>query len=198
MDLVGRWKAIVVFLCCTLMQPAIHYSLAQTISNTSPTSPEATNNKAMEYYDQSILTSIRTALGNNAKKITIHVDNGLAYLSGQLNSYAEYEQIVMLVESTLGVVDVNAENLTVVGNQAPLRDTLLRAKIKGILLQSGRLGKEVSTWPVQIEVNDGQVSLIGKVASLQEKQFIIDTVKSFEDVETINDRIEVTNALPVN
>ncbi|WP_419419838.1 BON domain-containing protein [Legionella sp. D16C41] len=194
MNLRSKWKLIVFFSCLTVLV-FMNSSLAETTTEAKPLTN--VDNKAMAPYDQSILESINTTLGKEAKRINIKVDNGIVYLSGKLNNFEEYERIVMLIESTLGVVDVNATALHVEGDPLLLNNVLLRAKIKGMLLQSGKLGKEVRTWPLHIEVHDGLVSLSGRVASLQEKQFIIDTVKSLEDVKEIVDKIEV-NKLPAS
>lgn len=151
--------------------------------------------QALSSYDTSILSSINTLIKPHYPQITVKVANGIASLSGQLNSSSDYEQLIALVESTVGVVDVNVEKLTIPNYHLPLNDLLLTGKVKGALLQSGILGNNISTWPLKISSSEGELFVSGTVPSAEKKLAILNLIKALTGVKKTTENIGVSGAI---
>ncbi|CEK11752.1 BON domain-containing protein [Legionella hackeliae] len=122
-------------------------------------------------------------------KVTMKVSNGTIYLSGEVDSDKDFENIVTLAESTAGVTAVNVDNLFVKDNHQSLADLYLTAKIKGTLIRKNILDKNFSAWTIDIKTQNGHVYLTGQADSVINKQAILDTVKSITEVKTIDDNL---------
>ena len=139
--------------------------------------------------DNAIQSSIKSSLPSFAKNVKVKVTNGIVYLTGKLNSNTDYENVVTLAQSTHGVSDINVDNLTVKDSHDPLSESFMTAKIKGALLKSDLLGKDIPSWSVHVETKNGQVYLSGTVASPEERKNVLDVVKSIKGVTTVNDQM---------
>ena len=135
---------------------------------------------------------VQAILASYKDKVTVAAKSGVVYLSGQLDSDTDYEKVITLVESIQGVTEVNADNLTVKGSNQPLTDTYITAKVKGALLESDIMGKDIPSWSVKVETKDGQVYLSGTVATATEKQTILNVTKKVKGITKVNDQIEVS------
>lgn len=161
----------------------------------TPTAPDEASSVTVEATaqdDAAIETAIKNVL-SSVSNVAVSVQNGVAYLSGELNSETDYESVVTLAQATPGVKEVNADKLTVKDSQSPLADTLITAKVKGAILKSDLLGKDIPTWSVHVETKDGIVYLSGEIPTLEEKQNILEVVKSVKGITDIKDALVVTN-----
>ncbi|KTD15979.1 osmotically inducible protein Y [Legionella lansingensis] len=177
--------------------PADTTQLPANQSATQPGSTDemnTTTGQTTQSSDATLLSAVQSALGSYADKINVTVNNGVVYLSGQLDSDTDYEKVVTLAQSIQGVGDINVDKLTVKDSQSPLNDTFLTAKIKGALIQADLMGKDLPSWSLGVETKDGQVYLSGQVASAEEKQAILNVVKSVKGIGKINDKMEVAGA----
>lgn len=157
-----------------------------TITNlTTATTPVTLSDNQLQPMVQSILASYKD-------KVNVTVKAGVVYLAGKLDSDTDYEKVITLAESIQGVTDVNADNLTVKDSNQPLKDTYITAKVKGALLESDIMGKDIPSWSVKVETKDGQVYLSGTVATNTEKQTILNVAKKVKGITKINDQIEVS------
>ncbi|KTD07556.1 BON domain-containing protein [Legionella jamestowniensis] len=145
----------------------------------------------MHLSDDALLSAVESSLGTYKEKVSIKVTNGIVYLSGQLPSDTDYENVVTLVESTRGIGNVNVDNLTVKDSNAPLQDSWITAKVKAALIQADIMGKDLPSWTVGVETKNGQVFLSGQVASAQEKQAILNVVKSVKGVNKVDDQMKI-------
>ena len=155
--------------------------------------PSNQTTKTVAVNDQALRASLLSALSPYANQMTIRVTNGVAHLSGQLDSNTDYEKIVTVAESTDGIVDVNADNLKVKDSPSPLADTYTTAKVKGVLVKSDVMGKDIPAWSVHVETINGQVYLSGTVMSASEKEHIVSIVKSVKGVEKVVDKMSIAS-----
>lgn len=202
MDRLIRLKATTILVCSGIAFSALATTnttttepttTESTTTTTEPTTTTTTTNgtTAVKLSDDAILTSVQSALASY-KNVNVTVTNGVVHLSGQLDSDTDYEKVVMLTESIQGIGEVNVDNLTVKDSKAPLQDTFITAKVKAALLQSNIMGKDVPAWSVSVETKDGKVYLSGTIASDQERQAILNVVKSVKGVTGVDDKMEVS------
>ena len=189
----GVNKLLIAILACQgLTMSGISY--ANEAGDTVSTGTVTTIDNTVD--DKSLEAMTKTALASYAGKITVVVSQGVVHLSGQVDSNTDYERAVTLAQSIKGVDDVNVDNLTVKDSQNPLSDTYVTAKVKGALLKSDIMGKDIPAWSVSVETKDGQVYLSGTVSTDQEKQNIMNVVKTVKGVTKISDEIGVSSVSP--
>ncbi len=144
--------------------------------------------------DQTLRGTLIGSLAQYASKVSIVVTNGVVYLTGQLDSNTDYEKVVTIAESTTGIVDVNADNLTVKDSPNSLTDIFITAKVKGSLIKADVMGKDISAWSVHVETKNGEVYLSGTVNSQAEKEHIVSIVQTIQGVTKVIDQVEVVPA----
>ena len=170
---------------------ALYNSIGYTDSSMMPAN-QTTQTVAVN--DQALRATLLSSLAPYASKITFTVTNGVAHITGHLDSNTDYEKVVTVTESTDGIVDVNADNLKVKDSQSPLTDTYITAKVKGVLVKSDVMGKDIPAWSVHVETRNGQVYLSGTVMSKAEDEHIVAIVKSIKGVSQVIDEIGVSNS----
>nr|HAT8714222.1 BON domain-containing protein [Legionella jordanis] len=178
--------------------PTQNQNAAQPGLNQNVSSPSSVGPGAIQLTDTALQSSVQAALGAYKDKVKVSVKNSVVYLSGQLNSDTDYEKIVALTQSTPGVGNINVDNLTVKGSSQPLTDSFLTARVKGTLIKANLMGKDLPAWSIGVETKNGQVYLSGQVVSEQEKQAIINVVKSVPGVVQVQDRMEVSGTSTTN
>src|SRR5688572_23938448 len=93
----------------------------------------------------------------SAKDISVETNNGVVTLKGVTASNTEAAKAVEIAQSTNGVQKVDAENLTVVNSDQPLKDTYIAAKIKGAFIKhnlTASKSKSVPVTTVKVEVQE--------------------------------------------
>ncbi|KTC85128.1 BON domain-containing protein [Legionella brunensis] len=150
---------------------------------------KTTANQTYNYKMIAIKNAVQSALRDYMSKVTMKVSNGVVFLSGRLDSEANYEKIITLAESTQGVKDVNVDQLTVKGSQQSLKDISITAKVKGALIREDIMDKNISSWTIHVDTQKGQVFLTGQVGSIKQKDSIMKVVKSVNGVHEVNDKI---------
>ncbi|KTD17549.1 osmotically inducible protein Y [Legionella jordanis] len=135
--------------------------------------------------------SVCIVLGEFMSKVKMRIVEGVVYLSGQLDSHSDYEKVIILVESTKGIKDVNAEELQVQGQEQSLTDCYLTAKVKGALIREDIFGKDICSWPLIIHSENGRVLLSGSVNSIKQKESILRVVKEVHGVAQIEDELQL-------
>lgn len=190
----GRWmhiKIIALLMSVGVINPAFANDMAVYQSIRMQEAEPIVQSNAS---DIRLTKTVIAALSGYAGEVTISVQSGIVYLSGQLPSDDDYSKVVMLSESVKGVLDVNADNLTVTHNQHPLYDIYLTAKVKGALIQNDVLGQDVSSWTVQVETTNNTVYLSGTVRSEQKKEALVKTARSVKGVNEIQDTLKISHA----
>lgn len=169
---------------------------AVSTDETAPqnTSTSTTSQEQLQPGDNAIASELRSSLKEHAHIINVKVVNGVVYLSGVVPSDTDYEKIITKAESLKNITDVNAEKLTVAGSTQPLTDTYTTAKIKGLLIRKDLFDKDIPSWSINIETKNGTVYLSGEVRSEQEKNQVLDVVKSVDGIKGVDDQLKVAAA----
>jgi hyperosmotically inducible protein len=142
--------------------------------------------------DTVITSTIKAKYANNPilSVFDIHVETnlGVVTLSGLVDSDTQYERSIILAENTDGVKKVNSDNLKVKSSTQILSDTMITAKIKGLLLKNKLVNEkeaEANPWPIHIETKNGVVFITGTVANNDQKEQVIKTAKMVDGVKSV-------------
>ncbi len=186
MDKFVLLKAIAITLCTGMVGSAI---AGDTVKNVNIVqNGKATTAKPN---DVTILNGVKSALADYAGQVSVFSKSGVVFLSGQIATDADYNQVITVAESVKGVSDVNVDKLTVKESFSPLYDAYLNAKIQGFLIQSNLVSQDIPAWSFGVETKDGCVILTGKIATQEEKQKVLNAVKAVSGVSNVNDKIEI-------
>ena len=150
---------------------------------------KANNNNKLN--DAAILAAIKLKQATEPPvspfSVNVDVKNGMVTLTGLVKTNVQYEKAIMQASSVDNVQDVDASGLKVQDSDQPMTDTIITAKVKGKLLQSQLFGSaEVDAWGVTVETKNGEVFLVGKVATEVEKSGIEKVAKSVMNVKSVN------------
>jgi len=146
--------------------------------------------------DTVITAAIKTNLAADklasALDVSVTTKNDIVYLKGVVKTDSQYERAVTIAEATDGVVDVDTSNLKIEDSHQAIADILLTSKIKAKLISENIFSdKDISLWTVEIETQEGKVYLSGTVKKKEEKQAIVDVVKSTEGAKLEVDDIRI-------
>ncbi|WP_165474786.1 BON domain-containing protein [Legionella nagasakiensis] len=190
MDKLIKLKAVAILVCSGIASGVIADDAMTNGSNSGAQNGQMAT-QAAKPSDENLTSDVNAALADYAGKINASVKGGTVYLSGQLPSDTDYEKAITLAESIKGVLDVNADNLTVKDSNSPLYDSYITAKVKGALIQTDLMDKDIPSWSISVETKNGEVYLSGTVQSEQEKQDVVKVVSSVSGVTKVNDELQV-------
>lgn len=131
--------------------------------------------------------------------INTDVKNGKVMLTGKVNSEVDKELAEELVLSLDGVSEVD-NSLTVLKNKDVKSDkqmgsdtgsNLTDAKITTVITTRYLFDSEVSGTDIDVDTNNGEVTLKGSVESDAEKQLAVEIAKNAEDVRNVVDELTV-------
>jgi hyperosmotically inducible protein len=191
MDKLSKLKAIALLVCSGLTGIAFAEDApppqtpATATTNTTDTAATQPNN-------DKLAADVTTALSGYTNGVTVSAKGDIVYLAGQVLSDTDYETVVMLSQSTPGVTDVNVDKLTIKDSANPLYDAYITAKVKGALIQSGLMGKDTSTWPIQITTKDSSVYLSGTMGTDKEKEAVLGVINKVQGVTEVADKITLS------
>ncbi|MBH0026085.1 BON domain-containing protein [Pseudoalteromonas sp. SWN29] len=131
--------------------------------------------------------------------INTDVKNGKVVLTGKVNSELDKELAEELILSLDGVSDV--ENSLTVVNQMGAKDTdkdmmdddndLTDAKITTVITTRFLFNSEVGGTGIDVDTDNGIVTLNGSVKSDAEKQLAVKIAKNAEDVRDVVDKLTI-------
>jgi len=152
-----------------------------------------------------------TSLPPDAEIITVDVDNGVVTLTGAVASPVESERIVTIVKGTDGVTRVvsnlqvsgtggadtstgstgttdttSSGSMTTGSHQHATGDAELTAAVKSKLSAEG-----ATIPPIQVETEDGIVTLTGTVANEGEAERLVLLVRAVPNVKSVNSNLKV-------
>jgi len=117
--------------------------------------------------DDEVENLVRSALLNDPAtdlyELLVSVEDGIVTLSGNVNSYQEKQLAANVVKSVKGVAGLN--NLVDVDYKESRIDSEIESEIRAAL----KWNEKIDGGLIQIDVNDGDVSLSGSVGSAAEK-----------------------------
>ena len=129
----------------------------------------------------------------NPLNIKVETKRGIVYLSGSLDTDMQYQQAITLAEQTDNVKDIDANQLAVKNSPSPLSDTLITAKIKGLILRDKTIKDATTGSDISVETKNAVVYLSGTVNSMKQKNHVIELAKSVKGVKNINDHLQTAS-----
>lgn len=174
-------------LCSTLILSAMPFSVmakGQTVINQTIAQDTAITAAITAAYAKSTIMK-------NHFIVVKTVDQHVA-LTGHVQTSAQYEQAVLVAESTKGVKDVDVSNLVIKNSTTPVADTYTTAKVKGVYLKEKLFGnKQIQYWPIKVETKDSIVYLTGKVSTQTQRANLIKLARSVNGVVGVEAAIAV-------
>ncbi len=116
--------------------------------------------------------------------VNVNTENGIVILSGQVDNLLTLERVVEIAQTVKGVKSV-VNNMTVQPRQR--QDYEIEFDLHNSFLRD----PATETYEIRASVNNGEVSLTGKVDSYQEKVLAGKIAKGVNGVREINNRILV-------
>jgi len=139
-----------------------------------------------------VKAKIKTDKLLSESNIQVKTQKGTVFLTGMVNANSEAETAVELASSVLGVVDVDASNLSIQGSRHPLADSLITAKIKGTYIKEKIFSnKPTAVQGIHVETADGIVYLTGKADTPAQAENAEKLAKSIRGVKEVKSNISV-------
>lgn len=127
--------------------------------------------------------------------IKVDTSQGIVSLTGSVDSETQASAATVIAQSTPYVKDVNTDNLSVKGSQHPIADTFITAKIRGMFIQKKLFGdKDVAVMSINVETNNGTVSLSGVADNKKQIENAIIIAKSITGVKDVVSTVTVAPA----
>jgi hyperosmotically inducible protein len=122
--------------------------------------------------DSVITTKIKAKMAADKEvsslSVGVETNNGVVTLSGSVPTDREASKAVEIAESTDGVKNVDAANLTVQKSGQPVTDAVITAKVKGTFVREKVFGDApISVTGIKVETKDGVVYLAGHATRAQ-------------------------------
>lgn len=153
--------------------------------------------------DQVITNSIQNYINNSktlsSLNITVKTQRGVVTLSGTVDSNSQASTLIALAESIIGVKDVHS-NLHVAQGSQMLADTIITAKIKGLLIREKLFGeKDISAINTQVETKNGVVYLTGYVDNKAQINNAITIIrKNVPEVKRVEYNLQTLSETPAS
>lgn len=153
----------------------------------------------MSTSDMDIENKLRTALRNDdtlspkARSIQVSSENGIVTFTGEVRDDAEKTRIQQLAKQLPGVRSVS-NSITVVVTGAPTNpatDSEISDKIRFTVKHDFSLSNEAKN--ININANDGTVTISGTVKNEMEKMKIESLARSIPGVKNINNKLNIKN-----
>ncbi|MFI4938491.1 MAG: BON domain-containing protein [Candidatus Berkiellales bacterium] len=115
--------------------------------------------------------------------ITVKVNNGTAYLSGEVDTSLQYDRAMMISRTIPTIEKVDVENLKIKSSQHPLDDAWLTTKIKAKLFKAEYFNhQDIHVWPITVSTKNGKVYVMGEVDSQDQKAKILNIINSIPGI----------------
>ena len=146
--------------------------------------------------DPQIVSSIQSQFSSDATTSGLHVDvsslSGVVTLAGKVSTDVEADKLIQIAESTPGVSDVSADNLTVKTSKHKMSDTMITGKIKGMYVREKLFGdKDISLMNVSVETTNGIVYLTGAVDTQDEATNAVKYAEEIHGVKKVDSKLTV-------
>ncbi|MDU0352984.1 BON domain-containing protein [Paraglaciecola aquimarina] len=131
----------------------------------------------------------------NSFDINTDVKNGTVILTGKVDTSVDKALAEELVASLDGVTDVE-NNLTIVSADRDNEDSevmqdLKDSKVETVVKTRLLFESEVSGMDIEVEVNKGVVTLMGKVDSDSERELALAIAENTDDVTQVVDKLQL-------
>ena len=147
--------------------------------------------------DSAITSSVKSKIAADSSlsgnTISVTTKDGVVMLSGKVSSDTQASEATEVAQSTEGVKDVDATKLTVNDSQQPFTDTLITAKVKGMFIQQKLFGdKDVAAMTIQVETNNGVVTLGGTADNQAQADNAVKIAKTVSGVKEVKSNIKIS------
>jgi|GEM_PF-969317 len=155
-------------------------------------------NKTVNLVKDSAITGYiytQIALDNNLsqKKINVSTDKGVVTLEGMVDSDSEASTLIQIASSAAGVSSVNATQLKIKKSEHPISDTIITAKVKGVLIRESLMKAKDEASSIHVETQNGVVYLSGTVDNGAAVQNAIKWTQSVSGVKRVESTIKVVS-----
>lgn len=151
--------------------------------------PQIMTDKSITY---TILYQMKNDNVFSGAKIKIKTTDGVVTINGTVLSQYQAGKIVELAESLGGVNDVDAAGLVSLADKQPLTDTIITAKIKGLLIREKLINKiNLSISNLNVKTINGTVYLSGKTETADQLDHIINLAKSVPEVKRVTTQVAI-------
>jgi len=183
------------------MKNSIRSIIALTLLTTGSTAAYAANtweDKSKDAWLDGKAESTLLFNGNlNSFDINTDVQNGVVVLTGKVESEVDKALAEELVESLDGVASVD-NKLTVLNDKAhedsEILVSLTDSKVEVVVKTKLLLESEVSGTNIEVEVEDGVVTLMGEVDTKSAKQLAVAIASNTDDVKSVINKLAVVNS----
>lgn len=125
-------------------------------------------------------------------QIGVSTNDGIVTLTGHVDSDSEASTAVEIAQSTDGVKDVDATQLTIASSKQPFSDISITAKIKGMFIKEKLFSNnDIAAMTISVETNNGVVYLTGTADSKKQAENAEKIAKSVAGVKSVNSHIEI-------
>lgn len=131
-----------------------------------------------------------------ASSINVETKNGVVILSGTVDSESEAAAAIQIAASTVGVKEVDSNNLYIKAEvqqgKQTIRDSYITAKVKGRLIREKLMNNvEFPAVMISVETKDGIVYLSGTVEHEGQLKNAIELTKSVIGVKKVISKLTV-------
>lgn len=143
--------------------------------------------------DSAIATNIKASIATNNEvaksNIEVNSKEGLVSLIGSVSTNNAASTLIEIAASQVGVKDIDVSKLMINTNQKIPSDSIITAKVKGILIREKISESKDIIKPIQVKSENGIVTLTGTVANQSQVDKIVNLVKSISGVHKVNSEI---------
>lgn len=183
MKILGKFESAFLVFC--LLVTSVVWAVEANDKEGEATAPKEILTHLIKAKEPTFEQKMGKVLADYSGKVEFDVKGNVVYLSGELPSQADFEKVIILAASTPGVEDVVVSALKVQGEHDSLKDAYLISKIKGALIQSKALSKDLSSWTIRFVSKNNEIQILGTVPSLKQKKDILDIVNSVPGAEHV-------------
>jgi len=177
----------------------IAFVFSLLVSLSIPSIAVASDNLQKAVGDTAITAQVKANLAadslTHASTISVKTNNGVVYLSGTTRSSAEASKAVEIAQANNSVRKVDASQLRVQGSNQPLTDAYITAKVKGTFVKNNIIndqGTNVPASAINVETNNGVVTLSGQVNDKAQAKKAVSLAKSVDGVTKVKSNINVS------
>jgi hyperosmotically inducible periplasmic protein len=179
-----------------LVIPALIISLL--LNTITLAAEEKKNTRSDIWLEAQLVTSYTLNEHLNPFKIDVDVQDGVANITGSVDSAIERDLAVEIARSIDGIMEVK-ENLTIGPTEEPAKesafsrqveDATITAKVKYRLI----LNKNIASYDINVDTKNGVVTLSGKVDSGEKRDLAVKLAENTSGVLKVEDSLTVVEA----
>ena len=149
-------------------------------------------------YDTVLSSTVKSAIAMEESlapfAISVNAKDKMITLQGQVDTLGQLELAVMTAASVKGVENVLSDGLSLKGEAIPPPSVIITGNVKGALVREGIMTREEAiVLPLQVEVNQGVISVSGSLGSEDVKTFVLKSIDTTTEGNSVTSKITVIN-----